>query len=142
MGRANLCSGRYAAMTALAIGLGAAAPASALTVEEFLTRAQTLKAKGMMAVFHKKEINALVEEMKGITQAYKVDHDRAAPAGDPALGCPPPPGSAASKDPKNRMTSDQFLGSLAAIPKEKRERTSVKTAFYDIMRTRYPCPAK
>lgn len=120
----------------------ASSPASAMTVDEFLTRAETLKAKGMMAIFHKKEIKALVDEMKAVNAAYKADYAKAQPAGNPALGCPPAPNSAAAKDPKNRMSSDELLKSFSAIPKDQRQRTSVKTAFYDLVTKRWPCPAK
>ena len=122
--------------------LAGATSASAMTVEEFLTRAQTLKGKGMMAVFHKKEINVLLEEVKSASQAYKVDHDKAQAAGDPSLGCPPAPGSKAAKDPRSRMSTDQFLGHFAGIPKEQRQRMTFKAAYYDLIRARFPCPAK
>ncbi len=125
---------------ALAAGLHAA-PASAMTAEEFLTRAQALKARGMMAIFQKKEIDALVGEIKLASEAYAVDRKKALPGVDPALGCPPPANSKAAKEPKNRMTSDQFLTRLAAIPKEERQRASMKTAYYEIIRARFPCPA-
>jgi len=122
--------------------LSGAAPASAMTADEFLTRAQTLKGKGMMAVFHKKEINALLEEVKSASQAYKADHDRALAAGDPSLGCPPAPGSKGAKYPRNRMSTDQFLGHFAGIPKEQRQRMTFKAAYYDLIRARFPCSAK
>lgn len=127
-------------MIALAAVL-CAAPAPAMTAEEFLTRAQALKARGMMAIFQKKEINALLDEIKLASEAYAVDRKKALPGVDPALGCPPPANSKAAKEPKNRMTSDQFLTRLAAIPREERQRASMKAAYYEIIRTRFPCPA-
>ena len=124
----------------LAAALLAPMPAQAMTADEFLTRAMALKAKGMMAVFQKKEIGVLVDEAKSAGEAYKVDYDKAKATGDTsALGCPPAPGSAAAKDKKNRMSTEQFLAHFSAIPKEQRQRMSFKTAYYDLIRTRYPC---
>ncbi len=94
----------------------------------------------MMAIFQKKEIDALIGEIKLVSEAYAVDRKKALPGVDPALGCPPPANSKAAKEPKNRLTSDQFLNGLAAIPKEERQQTSMKTAYYGIIRTRFPCP--
>ncbi|MBO9671746.1 MAG: hypothetical protein J7485_14655, partial [Sphingobium sp.] len=64
-----------------AFGLLASAPARAMTADEFYTRAAALKAKGMMAIFQKKEIDALVQEVKSVSLAYKADYDKAQPGG-------------------------------------------------------------
>lgn len=110
-----------------------AAPAAAMSVAEFLQKADALKAKGMMAMFAKSEIKLLMDEAKGAAEAYRQDVSKAQARRDPSYGCPPPKGKA-------RLTSDDLLKGFRALPAERQATTSVKAGFYDLMKSRYPCP--
>jgi hypothetical protein len=105
--------------------------AHAMTVAEFLARADALKAKGMMAMMSS-DLPVVKGEMQAATTAYRTDVDAARAKGRTDLGCPPPKGQA-------KISSDMIMADLAAIPKAAQARTTVKTALYDAMRKRYPC---
>ncbi|UVO55349.1 hypothetical protein [Sphingomonas sp. SUN039] len=105
--------------------------ANAMTVAEFLTRAEALKAKGMMAMMSS-DLPVIRGEMQAATTAYRADVDAARAKGRKDLGCPPPKGQA-------KLSSDIVMADLAALPKAVQARTTVKAALYDLMRKRYPC---
>ncbi|MBX3565509.1 MAG: hypothetical protein KF730_13145 [Sphingomonas sp.] len=107
-----------------------ATSASAMTVAEFLAKANALKAKGMMAAFSS-DIGLLKSEMAGIAAAYRADIESARAAGRKPHSCPPPKG-------QTRMTSTDLLAELENIPVARRG-MSMKAAFYAIMLKRYPC---
>jgi hypothetical protein len=117
----------FLAATALCL---VAVPAQAMTVAQFLATANALKAKGILAI-GSPEIALLKNEMKGIADAYRADIDGARKAGRKPHSCPPPKGT-------TRMTSDDLLRELERIPAAQRG-MSMKTAFYGIMKKRYPC---
>jgi hypothetical protein len=106
--------------------------ACAMTVADFLGRAEALKARGMMAMFSGGEIKALKAEVQGAANTYRVDARKALARGDTSLGCPPAKGSA-------KLAADELLKSLRAIPVERQKSISVKTGFYELMKSRYPC---
>jgi hypothetical protein len=110
-----------------------AQPAAAMSVAEFLQKADALQAKGMMAMFSQAEIKLLMDEAKGAAAAYRDDAAKAQGRRDPSLGCPPPKGKA-------RLTSDDLLKGFRALPAERQASTSVKAGFYELMKSRYPCP--
>ncbi|MES2986504.1 MAG: hypothetical protein V4808_01235 [Pseudomonadota bacterium] len=115
-----------------AAGLGLfATSANAMTVAEFLAKANALKAKGMMAAFSS-DIGLLKGEMAGITAAYRADIERARAAGRKPHSCPPPKGQA-------KMGSNEFIAELEKIPAARRG-ISMKQAFYGMMARKYPCP--
>ncbi len=103
----------------------------AMTVAEFLARAETLKAKGMMAMMSS-DLPVIRGEMQAATTAYRTDVDAARAKGRTDLGCPPPKGQA-------KISSDTIMADLAAIPKPLQAKLTVKAALYDVMRKRYPC---
>ena len=105
--------------------------ANAMTVAEFLARAEALKAKGMMAMMSP-DLPVVRGEMQAATTAYRTDVDAARAKGGTDLGCPPPKGRA-------KISSDIIMADLAAIPKAAQARTTVKAALYEVMRKRYPC---
>ncbi len=115
---------------AVAILSFAATSASAMTVAEFLAKANALKAKGMMAAFSS-DIGLLKSEMAAVTASYRADLELARAAGRKPHSCPPPRG-------QTRMTSTDLLAELAKIPPARRG-MSMKAAFYGIMARRYPC---
>lgn len=111
--------------------LAAPIAASAMTVAEFLARANALKAKGMMAMMSS-DLPVVRGEMQAATTAYRTEVDAARAKGRTDLGCPPPKGQA-------KLSSDIIMADLAAIPKPTQARMTVKAALYDVMRKRYPC---
>lgn len=107
-----------------------AAPASAMTVAEFLAKANALKAQGVTAMFSS-DIALLKNEVAGISTAYRADLEAARVAGRKPHSCPPPKGQVS-------MGSTELLAELEKIPRAQRG-MSMKRAFYAIMRRRYPC---
>ncbi|HEX8300859.1 hypothetical protein [Sphingomonas sp.] len=121
---------RYLVLAATALSL-VSLPASAMTVAEFLAKAKSLQARGMLAAFSP-DLSLLKKEMAGISAAYRADIDAARAARRKPHSCPPPKGQA-------RMNSTQLLAELEKIPPPRRG-MSMKAAFYGIMLRRYPCP--
>ncbi len=113
------------ALLALPVGV------NAMTVAEFLAKADALKAKGMMAMMSS-DLPVVRGEMQAATTAYRTEVDAARAKGRTDLGCPPPKGQA-------KLSSDIIMADFAAIPKPAQARTPVKVALYDVMRKRYPC---
>lgn len=107
------------------------APVQAMSVADFLAKAAILKGKGMGAMFAP-ELKQVKAEIESITTAYRADITRQRAAGGPMHSCPPPKGKA-------RMDSKQVFADLQAIPPAERQRTSMKDAFYAMMKKRYPC---
>jgi len=105
--------------------------ANAMTVAEFMAKAEALKAKGMMAMMSS-DLSVVRGEMQAATTAYRTDVDAARAKGSTALGCPPPKGQA-------KISSDMIMADLAAIPKPVQQRTTVKSGLYAIMAKRFPC---
>lgn len=105
--------------------------AQAMTVAEFLDKSDALKAKGVMAMMSS-DLTLLRNEMKSVSTAYRADIDAAQKAGKPPHSCPPPKG-------KTSISSDDVMAELQSLPKAEKARTSVKTAFYAMMKKRYPC---
>lgn len=117
------------------VGIGAALlcaalPAEAMTVAEFLAKANALKARGIFAM-GSPDIKLLQDEMAGIRAAYRADLARQAAAHQPPHSCPPPVG-------QTKMSSAQFVTELERIPVAQRG-MSMRTAFYAMMRRLYPC---
>lgn len=110
--------------------LCAALPAQAMTVGEFLAKAHALQARGIFAM-GSPDIKLLQNEMDAIRTAYRADLARAAAAHRPPHSCPPPVG-------QSRMSSTEFIAELDRIPAAQRG-MSMRTAFYAMMRRRYPC---
>ena len=116
-------------IAALALTL-VATPASAMNVAEFLAKAKTLQARGMLAIFSS-DYKLLKNEMLGIGAQYRADVEGAKAAGRAPHSCPPPRGKA-------KMTPEELLADLERIPVAQRG-MSMKAAFYAIMQRRYPC---
>jgi hypothetical protein len=105
--------------------------ANAMTVAEFLAKAEALKAKGMMAMMSP-DVGVLRGEMQAATTAYRSDVDDARAKGRTDLGCPPPKGQA-------KMSSDTIIADFSTIPRPLQSKMSVKTALYTVMAKRFPC---
>jgi hypothetical protein len=104
---------------------------NAMTVAEFLAKANALKAKGMLAMMSS-DLGVVKGEFKTATGNWRADVDAARAKGRTDLGCPPAKGQV-------KMDSDMVMADLAAVPPALQPRISVKTAFYDAMAKRFPC---
>jgi hypothetical protein len=104
--------------------------AQAMTVAEFLAKANALKAKGFMAL-GSPDIKLLKGEMEGVANAYRADIVAARQAGRTPHSCPPPKGKA-------KIGSKELMAEFESIPAAQRG-MSVKSAFYAMMKKRYPC---
>ncbi|MFN4096453.1 MAG: hypothetical protein ACK4GG_06775 [Sphingomonas sp.] len=120
--------------TILAVMAGAAlvlpVSAQAMSVAEFLAKANALKAKGFLAI-GSPDIKLLKGEMEGVANAYRADIVSARQAGRTPHSCPPPKGKA-------NIGSKELLAEFETIPAAQRG-MSVKSAFYAMMKKRYPC---
>lgn len=123
----------FAARASLAIaGLAlAASPAQAMSVAEFLQKAEALKAKGLLAM-GSRDAKLLGAEMRMIGAAYRADLDAAKKSGRAPHSCPPPKGKA-------KLDARQMIAELRAMPAARQRATSAKAAFYAMMKTRFPC---
>ncbi|MDK2767722.1 hypothetical protein [Sphingomonas sp.] len=106
------------------------ASAQAMSVAEFLAKANALKAKGFLAI-GSSDIKLLRTEVERASDAYRSDLASAKAAGRAPHSCPPPKGKA-------KIGSNELMAEFEAIPAAKRN-MSVKTAFYAMMKKRFPC---
>jgi hypothetical protein len=105
--------------------------AQAMTVAEFLTKANALKAKGMLAMMSS-DLPVVRKELDDAFAGYRADADAARARGRKDLGCPPPKGQA-------KVSSDEIMAALAAMPKPAQAKLSVRAGITDFMAKRYPC---
>ena len=106
--------------------------AQAMTVNQFLGKIDGLKAKGIGALFSP-DIGLLKSEMRGVVADYQADVKLARVEGRTPPGCPPEKDNSGAK-----FGKDEFIDELRALPPARRG-MSVKSAFYAMMRKRYPC---
>jgi hypothetical protein len=101
--------------------------AQAMSVAEFLGKAEALQSRGMMAMFSP-DIGLLKAEIKSASIAYRAD----VAAGRPPRSCPPPPGTV-------KTSSDELLAAFRTLPAAERTKLSVRAAFASYMAKRFPC---
>jgi hypothetical protein len=101
--------------------------ASAMSVGDFLGKADALKAKGIAAMFSS-DIGLLKAEVTNAAASYRAE----VAAGKPPRSCPPPKGTV-------KMDSDELIANFRTIPAAQRASTSVRTAFANYMAKRFPC---
>lgn len=106
--------------------------AQAMTVAEFLSKADALKAKGILAI-GSADIALLRNEIKTASDVYRARIDADVAAGRKPGSCPPPRGTA-------KLSADDLINDFRTIPAAKRSQLSVNTAFAALMTRRYPCP--
>lgn len=119
----------------VAIALAAMLPAAAeaMTVAEFLAKADALKAKGVLALASP-DIATLRNEIVAAGDAYRAGIAADIAAGRKPKSCPPPKGQTGVK-------SDDIIANFSTIPVAKRAKTSTAAAFAAFMTKRYPCKA-
>lgn len=108
-----------------------AASAQSMNAENFLSRANKLKAKGPLALFSRGEIKALMDEGKASGDAARRQRLAAVKAGRKPRYCPP--------DGPQQMDSDEFMTRLAAIPRVERQRINMAEAMTRILIVKFPC---
>lgn len=106
------------------------AGAPAMTVAEFLARANAVMAKGARAA-ESPDFAPLTTEIRVAVEAYRDDLNAARRAGSAPHSCP----SAARGV---RFSTRELVAEFSAIPSADRG-MSVRTAFYAMMKKRYPC---
>lgn len=122
---------RYA--TFLALALSVAAPAVAAppgSAQNFLDRANRLKAKGPLAFFDS-DYGRLKAEATAVGKAIGDDRIAAEKAHGPILYCSPTA--------RASLGSFEFIDGLNAIPPAERARMSLKDAMIRVLQRKYPC---
>jgi hypothetical protein len=104
-----------------------AAPGSA---DNFLERAERLKAKGPFAFFDS-DYGRLKAEATAVGKAIGDDRIAAERAGRPILYCSP--------SPRAQLGSFEFIDGLEAIPGDERARFTLKDAMIRVLQKKYPC---
>ena len=117
-------------MLALCVATPAlAAPAG--TAQNFLDRANRLKAKGPFALFDR-DYGRLKAEATAVGKSIGDDRIAAERAGRPILYCSP--------NARAQLGSYEFIDGLEAIPPGERARMTLKEAMLRILQKKYPCP--
>lgn len=119
---------RFAIILAAPLLLAAAGD---MRVSTFLTKAEALQKKGPLALMSS-DLGLLRGEVQGAAASYRRDLAVARTSGDKSIGCP-------VKGTKLEYGPKELMRDLKVVPVAERSRTSVKQAFYQAMKRRYPC---
>jgi len=111
-------------LSAMFILLALSSSASAMTVQEFVTRGEALKAKGLLALFSG-DFDVLGTEVRPAAKAWRVQVGTARPP-----VCAPP---------KVTLQPEDVLNLLKQVPPAERANIDVTTAFIREMNARYRC---
>ena len=117
----------------LAAALSIAAPALAAppgSAQNFLDRAEHLKAKGPLAFFDS-DYGRLKAEATAVGKSIGDDRIAAEKAGKPILYCSP--------QPRAQLGSFEFIDGLEAIPSAERAQMNLKDAMIVVLQKKYPC---
>jgi hypothetical protein len=115
----------------LAVAIPAAVPAAPVgSAQNFLDRANRLKARGPLALFDS-DYNRLKAEATAAGESIGADRVAAEKAGKPVLYCSPRP--------RAQLGSYEFIDGLEAIPAGERARMSLKQGMLRVLQKKYPC---
>ena len=117
----------------LTLGIALGVPAVAAppgTAQNFLDRANRLKAKGPLALFDS-DYGRLKAEATAVGKSIGDDRIAAERAGRPILYCSPTA--------RAKLGSYEFIDGLAAIPAKERARMTLKDAMIRVLQKKYPC---
>jgi hypothetical protein len=117
----------FALILAVSLPALAAAPG---TAQNFLDRANRLKAKGPLALFDA-DYRRLKAEATAVGKSIGDDRIAAEKAGRPILYCSPKA--------RAKLGSYEFIDGLAAIPARERQTMPLKAAMLRILQKKYPC---
>ena len=104
--------------------------AQAGSAQNFLERAERLKAKGPLAFFDS-DYGRLKAEATAVGKAIGNDRIAAEKAGKPILYCSPRA--------RASLGSFEFIRGLEAIPTAERARMTLKDAMIRVLQKKYPC---
>jgi hypothetical protein len=115
----------------LAVAIPAAVPAAPVgSAQNFLDRANRLKARGPLALFDS-DYKRLTAEATAAGKSIGADRVAAEKAGKPVLYCSPRP--------RAQLGSYEFIDGLEAIPAGERARMSLKQGMLRVLQKKYPC---
>jgi len=117
----------------LAVALAVSTPALAAppgTAQNFLDRANRLKAKGPLAFFDS-DYGRLKAEATAVGKSIGDDRIADERAGRPIIYCSPTA--------RAKLGSFEFIDGLAAIPAGERANMSLKQAMIRVLQRKYPC---
>ena len=100
------------------------------SAQNFLDRANRLKAQGPMAFFDG-DYNRLKAEATAVGKLIGNDRIAAEEAGKPILYCSPKP--------KAELGSFEFIDGLDAIPANERANMTLKQGMLRVLQKKYPC---
>lgn len=118
------------ALSLLLAVVPASAAAQPGTAQNFLDRANRLKAKGPLALFDG-DYRRLSREATAAGNAIRLERIAMERAGRKPLYCSP--------QPRAELGQSEFLNGLAAIPVAERGRISLKDAMLRVLQRKYPC---
>jgi hypothetical protein len=116
-------------ISAVAMAIAVPGAANAMDVATWLTRAEALKAKGVLALASR-DYKVLEGEIRTNAAALKQERLAAQAAGRRPAYCPPG---------KADLTSDEVFAGFSAVPVAQRARTPVIDALRTTLARKYPC---
>jgi hypothetical protein len=122
---------KFRALVALSLLVSGAAAAQSMNAEQFYRRASALQNKGMMAIFSRGEIKALMSEVQAASKRAAESRRADLKAGRAPRFCPPA-GSFS-------MNDKQLMASLAALPAADRAQIDMTEAMTRIFVAKFPC---
>lgn len=114
-----------------ALSLAAPAVAQTMNADEFHRRAIALQKKGSRALLAIGEIRALTKEVRAAGEAIRARRIAAQKAGQTPRYCPPKGAP--------RMSSEEFLKRLSAIPQPERQAIDLAEAMNRMHAAKFPC---
>jgi hypothetical protein len=121
------------AWTAAAVLLAVPAPVSAMDVATFLERVHSLQRLGPFALLSP-SFYRLKHLVEADGEALKAEYAQAEAEHRPTRFCPP-------KADKPRVSKNEFLAQLNAVPADRRATTDTKDVLRTLLERKYPCPA-
>ena len=122
---------RKTSLILLVLSVASPAPAAAPgSAQNFLERAERLKAKGPLAFFDS-DYGRLKAEATIAGKSIGDERIAAERAGRPILYCSP--------SPRAQLGSFEFIRGLEAIPRAELAQMSVKQAMLRVLQKKYPC---
>lgn len=107
-----------------------AAPASAMDVQAFLTKAEALRKKGPLALFSS-DLKLLKKQITADAAEIRKERLAAEAARRPPAFCPPAGGI--------KLTDKDIVHAMEAVPPTQRASTSTRTALRAYFGRRFPC---
>ncbi|HWJ58464.1 MAG TPA: hypothetical protein VNR68_02295 [Sphingomicrobium sp.] len=111
--------------------LSAPAAAQHMNADVFYQRAMKLKSKGPLALFARKELKALIAEVRAAGTQVRETRLAAERVGKRGRYCPPKM--------KREMGHEEYLKGIGAIPAGERRRIDMVEATTRMLATKYPC---